>query len=134
METSLTVYQSTIADARHLLARAALRGDTTAGAASLEDVCAGGHVFEARDGAGRPVMAYVLSLQDHAAARVCWVRAAGGHLPGVDLTAAMLPAIERQARTHGAGQVAITTRRGGLIKKLKAQGYKITGVTLRKAI
>lgn len=134
MEKGLTVHPATFADARHMLERAQLRGDTTAGAASLEELCAGGQVFTVRDGAGRQVLAYVLAMRDHAAARVCWVQAAGGGLPGVDLTGQAMPAIEHQARGQGAGQVAITTRRRGLIKKLRAHGYEVAGVTLRKKI
>lgn len=133
MEKSLTVHPSNLAEARGLLARAQLRGDTTAGAASLDEMCSGGQVFMVRD-SGAPVLAYVLAMRDHAAARVCWVQAAGGGVKGVDLTGAVLPCIERQARTHGAGQVAITTRRPGLIRKLKKQGYSVTGVTLRKTV
>lgn len=132
METGLTVRAATFADARPLLARAALRGDTTAGAASLDELCAGGQVFAVQS-AGRMVMAYVLAVRQHEAARVCWVQAAGGAAPGVDLTRELMPRIERQAKEQGAGQVAITTRRRGLIKKLRAQGYMVTGVTLRKA-
>jgi len=133
MEKSLTIHAATFADARPLLARAALRGDTTAGAASLDELCAGGQVFAVHDGGGRPVMAYVLAVRQHEAARVCWVQAAAGSAPGVDLTRELLPRIERQAKEQGAGQVAITTRRRGLMKKLRAQGYTVTGVTLRKA-
>lgn len=116
-----------------MLEHAARRGDTTGGTATLEELCAGAQAFTAHDEAGRPVLAYVLAVRDHAAARVCWVQAAAGAAEGIDLTAAALPTIERQARTMGAGQVAITTRRRGLIKKLRAQGYTVTGVTLRKA-
>lgn len=132
METGLSIHPATFADARPLLARAALRGDTTGGAASLEELCAGGQVFAVHS-AGRTVMAYVLAVRQHEAARVCWVQAAAGSAPGVDLTRELMPRIERQAKEQGAGQVAITTRRRGLIKKLRAQGYTVTGVTLRKA-
>lgn len=117
-----------------MLARAQLRGDTTGGAASVAELCQDGQGYEVSDSAGRPVMAYVLAIRDHAAARVCWVQAAGGAMPGVDLTRELLPTIERQAKGQGAGQVAITTRRRGLIKKLRAHGYQVTGVTLRKEI
>jgi len=132
METGLTVHPATFAEARPLLARAVLRGDTTAGAASLDELCAGAQAFAVCIG-GQRVMAYVLAMRDHAAARVCWVQAAGGGAPGLDLTRELMPRIERQAKEQGAGQVAITTRRRGLIKKLRAQGYTVTGVTLRKA-
>ena len=57
---------------------------------------------------------------------------AAGGAPGVDLTKAIVPVIERQAA--GALQVAITTRRRGLVKKLVKQGYVVSGVTLRKRL
>lgn len=131
METGLSIHAASFADARPLLARAVLRGDTTGGAAGLDELCTGGQVFGVHS-AGRLVMAYVLTMRDHAAARVCWVQAAGGGAPGLDLTRELMPRIEKQAKEQGAGQVAITTRRRGLIKKLRAQGYTVTGVTLRK--
>ncbi|CAN7305115.1 hypothetical protein [Acidovorax delafieldii] len=134
MEKSLTVYQSTLDASRPLLMQAMARGDTTGGAATLDDLCHGAPVFELRDETGRPIGAYVLAMRDHAAARVCWVMAAGGSAPGVDLTGQVLPCVERQARTFGAGQVAITTRRRGLKKKLEAQGYELTGWTFRKKL
>lgn len=134
MEKSLTVYPSSLDASRPLLMRAMVRGDTTAGTATLDDLCQGAAAFELRDSQGRPVGAYVLAMRDHATARVCWVMAAGGAVQGVDLTGQVLPCVERQARTYGAGQVAITTRRKGLIQKLKKQGYTVTGVTLRKTI
>lgn len=129
----MIVRETTLENARHMLARAVLRGDTTAGAASLDEVCAGGRVFEGLHD-GRTALVFVLAMRDHAAARVCWVQAAAGHAPGVDLTGAAMPMIEQHARSQGAGQVAVTTRRPGLVRKLKAAGYRVTGVTLRKAI
>lgn len=134
MEAGLIVKPSTIAEAGPLLAQAARRGDTTGGAASIAELCEGGQVFAAHDAQGRPVLAYVLTMRDHAAARVCWVQAAAGGAAGHDLTREMLPGIERQASEQGAHQIAITTRRRGLINKLRAQGYTVTGVTLRKAV
>ncbi|AVO42729.1 hypothetical protein C6571_16790 [Simplicispira suum] len=134
MEKGLTVTPRAIGPLLPMLSRAQVRGDTTAGAATVGELCQGGQGFEVSDSAGRPVMAYVLAIRDHAAARVCWVQAAGGAMPGVDLTRELMPTIERQAQEQGAWQVAITTRRRGLIKKLRAQGYQISGVTLRKEI
>lgn len=134
MEKSLTVHPSTLERSRPMLELSHHRTDTTGGTASIGELCAGHPAFELRDSQGRAVGAYVLAIRDHAAARVAWVMAAGGAVPGVDLTGAVLPCVERQARTLGAGQVAITTRRPGLIRKLKKQGYSVTGVTLRKNV
>lgn len=111
----------------------AARFDTTAGAASLADLCAGAQGFELRQG-GQRQLAYAVKVAQHKAHRVAWIMAAAGHAPGVDLTATVLPAIEYQARELECSQVAITTIRPGLIRKLKARGYTVTGVTLRKNI
>lgn len=131
---NLTVQPSEFADARSLLERAVLRADTTAGASSIDDMCQGGQVFTVHDSTGRKVAAYVLAARDHAAARVCWVMAAGGGLDGVDLTGEVLATVEAQARSMRADQVAITTNRRGLIRKMRARGFVQTGVTLRKNI
>lgn len=133
METRLTLQPAEYAQARPFLEAAQRRGDTTGGTASLDEMCQGGQAFMLKS-AGVPVLAYVLAMRDHAAARVCWVQAAAGKMQGVDLTEQALPVIEAQARGQGAGQVAITTRRPGLVKKLKARGYRVTGVTLRKTL
>lgn len=133
MEKSLTVCRASLDQARDILAPVLLRGDTTGGACNLGDLCAGSDVFIGLD-AGRPVFAYAMGIVNHEAARVAWIKAAAGAVPGADLTAQVLPFVERQAKGEGAAQVAITTRRRGLIKKLKAQGYAVTGVTLRKNV
>lgn len=133
MEKSLTICRASMEQAREILAPALLRGDTTGGACGLGDLCAGGEVFVGLDG-GKPAFAYVLGIVNHEAARVAWVKAAAGSVPGVDLTAQVLPFVERQAKDAGAVQVAFTTRRRGLIKKMREQGYTVTGVTMRKAI
>lgn len=134
MEKSIGVFPSTLDASRALLMQAVARGDTTNGTITIDELCRGAQAFELRDGAGQVVGAYVLAMRDHAMARVCWVMAAGGAVRGLDLTGAVLPCVERQARGQGAGEVAITTRRRGLIRKLKKQGYSVTGVTLRKKV
>jgi len=121
-----TIRPSGFAEARPFLLEAMLH-DTTAGACSLEELCAGAECFLVEHDS-RPVGAYALRVYG----KVVWLMAAGGNMRGVDLTAAIVPAIERQAA--GAGQVAVTTRRRGLVKKLVRQGYQITGITLRKKI
>lgn len=117
-----------------MLARAVLRADTTAGASSINDMCQGGQTFTVHNAAGQPVAAYVLAVRDHDMQRVCWVMAAGGGMDGVDLTGEVMTTIEGQARNVRAAQVAITTRRRGLIRKLRGQGFEVTGITLRKKI
>lgn len=117
-----------------LLQRAASpRADTTLGMQTLQDACSGAQAI-AVDCDGQTVMAYALRPVQHDRGAVLWVMAAGGDLPGVNLTQTIIPVIERQARVYGARQVAITTRRRGLVAQLQGMGYEITGYTLRKNI
>lgn len=104
--------------------------DTTAGATAAADVCGDGYMVTLD---GVPVMGYVLRFAD-GAKPVCWVLGAVGHAPGHDLTAEVLPVIERQAREGGAQQVAFTTKRRGLEKKISMAGYVETGRIYRKNI
>ena len=99
------------------------------GAASIDALCAQGVSYVISDG-GQDVAAY--NLAKHGP--VCWVMAAGGGTPAHDLTRTVLPHIEAQAAAMGASQVAVTTRRRGLVRKMERLGYEITGITLRKKI
>jgi len=106
--------------------------DTTAGAVSALEACgqhARGYTVKQGD---KTVMAYLLAFQDCAKKRVCWVVGARGNAPGHDLTDEVLPVIEQQAREGGAQQVAITTKRRGLAKKICESGFQETGRTYRK--
>lgn len=107
------------------------RTDTTLGMIGCEETCRGASVFQVQGERGEMIGAYALGYSEHDAGRVAWIRAAGG-ASGVDLTRLLVPAIEGQAT--GAMQLAIHTRRAGLVRKLLKQGYEITGVTLRKAL
>lgn len=107
------------------------KADTTLGAATIEELCREAMAF-AVESDGERCAAYAIKVVKHDDERVAWVMAAGGTMRGVDLTATVLPAIEYQARELNAGQVAITTRRRGLIHKLSAMGYTVAGITLRK--
>lgn len=129
---ALIVVPITLAEAMPMLERAGTpRADTTGGTATIAELCQGGAAYGVKAG-GRLVGAYCLKPVDHESARVLWVQAAGGHLPGRDLTAEVVPAMEVQAAQLGADQLAITTRRRALIGKLLDMGWSVSGVTLRK--
>lgn len=130
MEKTLTIRQTGFADVRAFLARAARRGDHTGGALSIDEACSGATTWAVEDAEGRIVMAYAM----RAAGGACWVTAAGGDAPGVDLTKSVLPVMQRQARAMGCDQLAVTTKRGGLVRKLQRQGFEQTAVTLRKKL
>lgn len=121
-----TIRKAEFTEARPFLVDA-MRFDTTAGACTIEELCAGSECFLLENETG-PVGGYALKV----VGPVVWLMAAGGNLRGIDLTSAIVPAIERQA--EGSDQVAITTKRRGLVKKLLRQGYQITGITLRKKL
>lgn len=108
-----------------------LRADTTAGMETVQDACRFSQAV-AVECEGRAVGAYAVRPVQLDRGVVLWVMAAGGRLPGINLTAAMMPVIEAQAMQTGARQVAINTRRKGLISQLEKIGYVVTGVTLRK--
>lgn len=129
MEKVLIVRPARFADVRGMLARAAQRGDHTGGMLSIEDACNGAVTWAVEDG-GKVVMAYAM----RAAGASCWITAAGGDDPGVDLVRSVLPVMERQAKALGCVDLAVTTKRGGLVRKLKKYGFEQSAVTLRKAL
>jgi hypothetical protein len=120
------------ADALPYLKQAA-EFDTSGGMLTLEEIC-NGAVMQAVEHDGRRIGAYALQVAQHDNGKVLWVVACAARLPGQDLTPQLLNIIEQQASRTGADQVAITTRRRGLISKLLQHGYEISGVTLRKKI
>lgn len=99
--------------------------DTTAGAISPGAMCQDAALFGIEGEGGGLVGAYALRV----AGQTVWLLAAVSD-PGVDFEREILPLIEHQAGK--VGQVAVTTRRRGGVKKLLRQGYEITGYTLRK--
>ena len=117
-----------------MLQPAMARGDTTDGAATLAELLQGAQAFALDGPDGKPAVCYALRVVQHEKTRVLWVMAAAGRDENIDLTTTGLVTVERQARNVGASQVAITTRRRGLVKKLKTLGYEVTGYTLRKKI
>lgn len=118
------------AEVQPLLALAQERGDHTGGTLSIGEACAGAMTWAVENEAGQVVMAYAMRV----GGGVCWVVAAGGEARGVDLVKATMPTIERQARAMGCSQVAVTTCRPGLVRKLRAQGFGQSAVTLRKKL
>lgn len=134
MAQTLNVQPADLADVLDLLDLAgSAKADTTLGAATMAELCRDTLAFSV-DADGERLAAYAIKVVNHENERVAWVMAAGGGMRGVDLTATVLPAIEYQAQQLNAGQIAITTRRRGLIHKLSAMGYTVAGITLRKNI
>lgn len=58
--------------------------------------------------------------------------AAGCNVPGVDLVADVLPAVERMF--GGVDAIRVHTARPGLVKKLRASGYEAVEVVLKKRV
>ena len=99
--------------------------DTTAGAVKPDEMCGNAELFGIEVN-GELVGGYALRVTG----KTCWLMAAAVIGQGVNFERDILPVIERQAQP--VGQVAVTTRRRGGIKKLLRNGYEITGYTLRK--
>lgn len=118
------------AEVRPLLDLARQRGDHTGGTLTIGEACANAQTWAVEDGAGRVVMAYAMRVANG----VCWIVAAGGGARGVDLCKTVMPVIERQARELGCTQIAVTTCRDGLVRKLRGAGFGQTAVTLRKSL
>jgi len=114
-----------------LLYRKAEETDTSGGMLPISEMVQGCALFEVVAG-GEQVGAFALTMQQMQRGAVCWIMRAAGKLSGVSLANSILPHIESMAQRSGAKQVAITTKRNGLVKLLQAHGYEVTGVTLRK--
>lgn len=81
---------------------------------------------------GAVVGRYALRTVDHANGREIVVVAAAGGMPGVDLVASVSPNIERQGAIAGADRLTMRTRRPGLVRKLKKQGWVLDAYCMGK--
>lgn len=79
---------------------------------------------------GKKVMTYGLETGRRGGKVVAWVTAGIGHLPGFDLTAAVMPLIEQQL--VGADILNVRTMRPGLAKKLEKQGFKTSFILTKE--
>lgn len=102
--------------------------DTSGGLMSADEGARGGvfcRVF--RD--GEPVLWYVLVSVQHDSTTEAEIALAHGRAD-CDLVAEILPLIEHQCRHFDA--VTVTTRRPGLIRKLRHAGYGMDAAIMRK--
>lgn len=88
------------------------------GRESLAQLVAGCDLYAVMRGT-EPVGYFSLLVEGRAA----WVPAAVGRCAGVDLTASVIPAIEKIASGRGAESLGMATVRRGLVAKLRAMGY-----------
>ena len=109
------------------------RCDTGGGLGSMDAGMAGAQLFEVVVG-GAVVARYALRLDQHANGVELVVVAAAGGASGVDLTASIVPTIETQGRQAGAHRVTLRTRRPGLVRKLKKQGWVLDAYCMGKKI
>lgn len=134
MEKTLTITPTDLLSVQERLqAVTASKADTTLGMQSVSDVCAGAQCM-AVSLDGVDVGAYAVRPVQHEGGIALWVMAVAGALEGVSLVKTIGPAIEAQAVRIGAKQICFTTKRAGLVKLLKLQGYQVTGITMRKAL
>lgn len=92
----------------------------------------GAQLFEVVAANGAIVAAYVLRVDRLACRTVGVVVAAGGALAGIDLTAAIMPHIEKQF--FGCDAISLHTARPGLARKLARQGYRTAEIILEKKV
>ncbi|WP_426078871.1 hypothetical protein [Janthinobacterium sp. PSPC3-1] len=120
-------------DAARAAYAAAYRPDreTAGGLGSMDEAMRGAQLFEVVV-AGAVVVRYALR-QDHYenGSEIVIVAAAGG-LPGVDLVASLVPTIERQGAI--ADRMTMRTRRPGLVRKMKKQGWVLDAYCMGKTI
>jgi hypothetical protein len=115
-----------------LLARA-LAYDTGGEGGQLADLVRGCCIFEMWHGA-RLVGAFTAHLDSYSDGRQINVTAAGG-VPGYDLVGAIDAWLSLQAAgPGGARALTCTTRRPGLVRRLKRAGYTVAGYVMRKEV
>lgn len=107
------------------------RCDTAGGLGSMDAGMRDAQLFEVVV-SGVVVARYALRLEQHANGVELVVVAAAGGASGVDLTASILPTIEKQGRQAGAHRVTLRTRRPGLVRKLKKQGWVLDAYCMGK--
>jgi len=98
---------------------------------AVENLIAGCQCFRV-DGEAGLVGYYALSVIERPAGAEVVIVAGAGSLRAGDLTATLIPYIERQA--VGARLLTVQTRRRGLLAKLHAAGWSFGGVIMHKAI
>ncbi|WP_300758480.1 hypothetical protein [Janthinobacterium sp.] len=107
--------------------------ETGGGLGSMDTAMAGAQLFEVVV-AGAVVARYALRLDRHENGVEMVVVAAAGGVSGVDLTASVVPTIETQGKGAGADRVTLRTRRAGLVRKLKKQGWVLDAYCMGKTI
>jgi hypothetical protein len=122
------------ADPRQAFPLLALAGryDACGGTATVEEMAGGQAVFEVRQ-AGELVAAFALGVQDCADGRLLRCGAAGA-LPGHDVLPLIVDTAEAEARRVGAVATLCETARPGMVRRLKARGYRVAGFILRKDV
>lgn len=111
----------------------ALAFDTGGQGGELADLVRGCCIFEMWDGE-RLAGAFAAHMDSFSDGRQINVTAAGG-LPGYDLVGAIDAWLTLQAAgPGGARALTCTTRRPGLVRRLKRAGYSVAGYVMRKEV
>ena len=118
--------------ARAMYARAFdARRDTTGGLGDMDACLSTARLFDVKVG-GQVVARYALEQVQRDKGVEVFVVALAGSLPGVDLIAALDPYITDQC--GAADCLTINTRRPGLVKKLRRQGWELSSYVMRKKL
>lgn len=109
------------------------RTDTSGGICGIGDWLAGGSAYVVVDDDGRELAVFAVQHVQRERGRALEVLAARQLAPGGDLTADVLPHIERLFG-QGCDVVTIYTRRAGLVRKLEAAGYAPAATIMQKKL
>lgn len=127
------IREGVLDDAARAAYAAAYRPDreTAGGLGSMDEAMRGAQLFEVVV-AGVVAARYALRHDHYENGSEIVIVAAAGGLPGVDLVASLVPTIERQGAI--ADRMTMRTRRPGLVRKMKKQGWVLDAYCMGKKI
>ncbi|MGB9107553.1 MAG: hypothetical protein WCC39_02590 [Telluria sp.] len=106
--------------------------DTSDGLYGVHGFLGGGVAYEVRDDGG-PLAVLVVQQVKHENGTELEIRVARQLVANTDLTAHVLPEVEKFFGV-GCASVSVWTRRPGLVRKLAAAGYGQAAVMMRKGL
>lgn len=134
MEKTLDVFPCEVAEVLPFLAALTRpKTDTSAGLATVQDLCGKSQAFKVTS-EGHTVAAYTVEPQQFDRGVSLLVTSLAGGLEGVNLALTMDRVLTAQAQQIGARQLSMITKRRGLIRKLSAQGWQVAGIKMVKKI
>lgn len=130
----ISVHRCSVSEAAGGLSSVFVSGktDTCGGLSTALEQLQESDCFVVCNSSGEKAAYYALQAIDRPGGREVVIVAAAGTIPGADLVRSVIPYIEQQV--SGAKALTVHTRRRGLVAKLAAQGFRVDGFILRKAL